>query len=343
MKRFVASAIFFVLASGMLSVAAWAQAADHQQQTTAASQKAARAGHPNNIVFIVMDDVGIDQLAVFGLATANPIPTPNINAIALSGVMFGNTWVMPECSPSRAAFFTGRYPMRTGVTSALIDNMLPASQVSPYETTIPRVLAQGGYSSALIGKFHLGEANPSGDCSPATLGWNYFNGNLGASPGAIDNTAGDATFPVGTGPYGCGFNQSNQPGACYQSNGSCQSAASGEACLDSGGLFLVNQACTSPTPSQLDFNRTNSYYVWQDIINNQALPQNFGPNQCSVEPVISREYMATAQTDIAVNWWRQQTGRRMVTVAYNSIHTPFQQPPVSQVPNDSTTPPLVRP
>ena len=342
MTRFPALVSVVVLTSLALVVApTWAQPADEKPKATRASEGSKpRSSRPRDIVFIVMDDVGIDQLAVFGLATENPIPLPNIDAIALSGVMFGNVWVMPECSPSRAAFFTGRYPMRTGVTSALIDNMLPVSQVSPYETTIPRVLAQAGYSSALIGKFHLGEANPSGDCSPATLGWDYFNGNLGASPGAIDTTAGNKIFLSGTGPFGCGFDQLNQSGACYQSNGSCQSAASGKACLESGGLFLANEACSSPTPSRLDFSRTNSYYVWQDVVNEHALPENFGPDQCSVEPVISREYMTTAQTDLAVNWWRQQSGRRMVTVAYNSEHTPFQQPPVSLVPDDSTSPPL---
>ena len=328
----------FIL-TAVIAAPARAQNENHHPSNEGSPKSSDRMSHkPHNIVFIILDDVGIDQLPVYD--PANPLPLPNINAIGLSGVKFGNTWVMPECSPSRAAFFTGRYPMRTGVTSALINNMLPVSQVSPYETTIPRVLSQAGYSSALVGKFHLGEANPAGECSPATLGWNYFNGNLGASPGAIDTAAGDKTVPAGLGTFGCGFNQAKQSGSCYQSNGACQIATDGKACLESGGLFLANQSCVSPTPSQLDFSRTNAYYVWQDTINNQALPQNLGPNQCHVEPLISREYMTTAQTNIAVNWWQQQKGPRMVTVAYNTVHTPFQQPPVSQVPDDSTTPPL---
>src|ERR1700687_4436583 len=162
--------IFFAFAAAP----AWPQSSHHDSDGDNSHNHSDKMSHkPHDIVFIILDDVGIDQLPVYD--PANPLPLANINAIGLSGVKFGNTWVMPECSPSRAAFFTGRYPMRTGVTSALIDNMLPVSQVSPYETTIPRVLAQGGYSSALVGKFHLGEANPSGECSPATLGWDYFN------------------------------------------------------------------------------------------------------------------------------------------------------------------------
>ena len=103
-----------------------------------------------NIVFIILDDVGIDQVEVFGLGQGDLASTPNLTALANAGVRFSNTWSMPECSPSRATIFTGRFPLRTGVTSALIPNMLPQAQVSPYETTLPRVLAPAGYTSAVV-------------------------------------------------------------------------------------------------------------------------------------------------------------------------------------------------
>jgi arylsulfatase A-like enzyme len=123
-----------------------------------------------NIVFIILDDVGIDQMQSFGLGQGVLASTPNLDAIANAGVRFSNTWSMPECSPSRATIFTGRYPLRHGVTSALIPNMLPQAQVSPYETTLPRVLAGAGYTSAMVGKYHLGNQNPAGNCSPRTQG-----------------------------------------------------------------------------------------------------------------------------------------------------------------------------
>lgn len=93
--------------------------------------------HPPNILFIVMDDVGIDQMTVFGYGGLQPfdqlpIPPeqpedrspelPNINTIASQGIMFRNTWAMPACSTSRAVFFTGRYPLRTQVLGALVEN-----------------------------------------------------------------------------------------------------------------------------------------------------------------------------------------------------------------------------
>ena len=145
---------------------------------------------PPNIVFIIMDDVGIDQLEAFGLGQGLLASTPNLDALAHAGVRFSNMWSMPECSPSRATIFTGRYPLRTGVTSALLPNMLPQAQVSPYETTLPRVLAQAGYTSAMVGKYHLGNRNPAGNCAPRTLGFDYFDGNMEAGPPAIDFQAG---------------------------------------------------------------------------------------------------------------------------------------------------------
>src|SRR5215510_291074 len=66
-----------------------------------------------NILFVVMDDVGIDQMAIFGYDDDNQPPTPTIAQIAGAGVMFRNTWSMPACSTSRAVFFTGRFPFRT--------------------------------------------------------------------------------------------------------------------------------------------------------------------------------------------------------------------------------------
>ncbi|HEY6419162.1 MAG TPA: sulfatase-like hydrolase/transferase [Candidatus Binataceae bacterium] len=280
---------------------------------------------PQNILFIVMDDVGIDQMASFGWGGPVPPKLPNLDAIASASVKFTNVWAMPECSPSRAAFFTGRYPFRTGVTSAIIDNMLPAAQTSPYETTLPRVLATAGYKSAMIGKFHLGDQNPAGDCSPATLGFDFFDGNLGASPGPIDTQAGNSDAEPGT--YPCGFDQSGTPGACYQSDGTCSAAADGKACLESDGLFLSGAGCQASTPSILDFSRTNSYYVWNRSTVAGPIPPPTGLHQCGNEPNVYRQYMTAAQTGSGIDWWKSQRGPRMLSVTYNAIHTPYQQAP----------------
>lgn len=150
------------------------------------------AEHPPNILFVVMDDVGIDQMAAFGYGGATAPSMPNIGAVAAAGVRFRNTWSMPECSPGRAAFFLGRYPTRTRIYQAIGPNDLANSQVSPYEVTVPKLLKRANYESAMFGKFHLAgpENNEAGNATPSVLGWDHFHGWIGGLPGSIDSTAG---------------------------------------------------------------------------------------------------------------------------------------------------------
>lgn len=325
---------------------------------------------PPNIVFIIMDDVGIDQLRAFGLGQGILAQTPNLDALANAGVRFSNTWAMPECSPSRATIFTGRYPLHTGVTSALLPNMLPQAQVSPYETTLPRVLAQAGYSSAMVGKYHLGNQNPAGNCSPRTRGFDFFDGNMEAGPPAIDQQAGHVEAGAAD-DLTCGFDQGAVEGNCYFKDGSCRAdvvpvpapdggtepeVVTGRSCLEAGGIF-VRQAggcqattfvvCPTATAAAqlesersdcvqvgsgeaiLDFERPNGYYAWPDTITAGVLPPDtttFSDAACG-EPPLNRVYMTIAQTSASIDWYNQQSGPRMLTVSYNSIHTPYQQAP----------------
>ncbi len=249
--------------------------------TGASAAQAKAQGTRPDILLILMDDVGIDQMTAFGFGGIVPPLTPNIDRIADSGVKFSNAWAMPECSPSRAAIFTGRYPLRTGVESALVENMLPQGQVSPNEVTLPRALAHAGYTTAMVGKYHLGNfRNPSGDCSPATRGWDFFSGNLGADPPSIDAQAGIADGPD---TLVCGFDQSPSPGACYFADDGCRPERNGKACLDAGGIFVAAADCQSPPPDNVDFSSTrfNGYYVWPKVTTEGALPPESGPDQCT--------------------------------------------------------------
>src|SRR5690554_5233724 len=137
-----------------------------------------------NILFVIMDDVGIDQLDVMGYGGVNPPQTPSINAIAQAGVRFRNTWSMPECSPGRGALLAGAYPLRTKMYQALGPNDLANSKLSPYIQTVSKMLQEAGYENGLFGKFHLGgpEHNPYEYSTPNMLGWDYFYGWLGGLP-----------------------------------------------------------------------------------------------------------------------------------------------------------------
>ncbi len=304
-----------------------------------------------NILFIILDDVGKDQLVAFNPAAHSTL-TPNINAIVAAGVRFTNVYAMPECSPSRVSFFTGRYPLRTGVNAAILDQDLPASQISPYEVTTPRALATASYRSAMIGKYHLGgpENNPDGNRAPVAMGWDYFNGNLRGGPPPIDTTLG-GQYTQDTARYSCGFPTGGARGAAWFQDAGGQARCDdnkgagytgvqavtlgGIPALDARGDFAPTcREIAGPSP---DFTRLNGYYVW---------PQAIVDERSTATPK-SRQYMTTAQTDAAIDWIR--THREgpdrlrpwMVTVSYNGIHTPYQPPPAELIPPGFTWPAAV--
>ncbi len=236
---------------------------------------------PPNILFIILDDVGIDVLTSFNPASPTAALTPNINAVIAAGVKFTKFYTMPECSPSRAAFFTGRFAFRTGVNAAILADDLPSAQVSPFEITTPRVLSTAGYTSALIGKFHLGgpENNPAGNDAPVALGWDYFNGNMRGAPPGIDVTLG-GQYTKDTTKYASGFPIGAQRGASWfqASNGQVQcsdnagSGYTGQQAVTLGGIPALNAAgnfaanCGDAQGSGPNFTTFNGYYVWPQVI-----------------------------------------------------------------------------
>jgi arylsulfatase A-like enzyme len=310
------------------------------------------AGKPNsqlpNILFIIMDDVGIDQLGTFNPSGSNLVSTPNLDTLVHQGVAFNNAWMMPECSPSRSCFFTGRWPLRTGVTAAILDYDLPVAQVSPYEVTTPKLLAHAGYTSALVGKFHLAgpDNNPDNFRTPSVLGWDYYNGNLQGGPPFIDKTLGLQTTNIGLYPYG--FPVGDQRGVCWFQGPGNQihcgdnggKGYSGLDCITLGGIPALTatgafaQTCAEATIRPY-FTNYNGYYVWPQVINNGS-----GLHRTPV-----RQYMSIYNTDTAIQWVKGQSqGNRpqkpwMLTVAYDSIHTPYQHPPTNLWPPGFTWPP----
>lgn len=294
-----------------------------------------------NILFVVMDDVGIDQMKIFGYGADTPPSTPNIDVLAEAGIRFRNTWAMPACTTSRAVFFSGRFPVRTNVYGALGPNDLANSQVSPFETTVPKLLAQRGYESALFGKFHLGLQgnNPAGYGMPHALGWNFYFGWLDATgdPSSIDKSAGGVAPP---GTWSCGFVPGASAGgadsgACYMADGDCSDMASsgpippGRTCRDRGGIFDPSTSCQAPPPAYLDFTTLSGHYVSPLVINHEDGAVERVP---ATDPR-ARHFRAAVAVDAAIDWIKERPAGRpwMATVSFASAHTPVMQPPANEL------------
>ena len=123
-----------------------------------------------NIIMILADDLGNADLGYRG----SDIRTPNIDQLARDGVRLEAFHGMPVCTPARAALMTGRYPMRYGLQTLVIfpnhTYGLPTD-----ERTLPQALKEVGYSTAMVGKWHLGHADKK--FWPQNRGFDYFYGN----------------------------------------------------------------------------------------------------------------------------------------------------------------------
>ena len=128
-----------------------------------------------NIVFIYLDDLGYGDLSCYGATT---IKTPNIDALANGGVRFTNGYATSAtCTPSRYALLTGVYPWRNKDAK-----ILPGSApllIGKEQLTIPKMLKEKGYQTAVVGKWHLGlgtgivDWNQQLDAGPNDVGFDY--------------------------------------------------------------------------------------------------------------------------------------------------------------------------
>src|ERR1051325_4151454 len=106
---------------------------------------------PPNFVVILTDDLGFGDVGFNGSRTK----TPNLDKLAVAGAQINQFYAgNPVCSPSRAAFLTGRYPTRMGIPNVIFAT--DTYGLPDTETTLPQMLKPLGYTSGCIGKWHLG-------------------------------------------------------------------------------------------------------------------------------------------------------------------------------------------
>ncbi len=128
----------------------------------------------DNIMLVILDDVGVDLIAAYG--AGDPANTPVIDGLAANGMRFENAWATPVCSPARAAMLTGRHGFRTGVGRG-IGWFTAEFELSVDEVTIADLIAPT-HASFAAGKWHLSAKDISDGFHPLLLGFEHHRGSL---------------------------------------------------------------------------------------------------------------------------------------------------------------------
>ena len=141
-----------------------------------------------NIILVMTDDQGYGDLGMHD----NPIvQTPVIDQLASESHRFTNFHVDPTCSPTRAALMSGQYSLRAGVWHTVMGRHM----LSDRHHTLPELLNDAGYNTAMIGKWHLGDNYPF---RPQDQGFDHVlihgGGGVGQAPDYWANTQFDDTY-----------------------------------------------------------------------------------------------------------------------------------------------------
>ncbi|MCX6905177.1 MAG: arylsulfatase [Verrucomicrobia bacterium] len=136
---------------------------------------AATSTHPN-IIFILADDIGYGDFGCYG---ATKVKTPHVDRLAREGIRFTDAHAPASvCTPTRYAFMTGQYAWRNPAGANILSGEAPLA-ISPAMTTVPSLLKQAGYTTAIVGKWHIGlgqgdlDYNKEIKPGPLELGFDY--------------------------------------------------------------------------------------------------------------------------------------------------------------------------
>ena len=113
-------------------------------------------GKPPNILYILIDDIGLRRPRAFPeLNAIRGYKTPAINQFADRGHASSRMYTEPSCTPTRVAFMTGRQPHRNGMGDTAVD--IAGFGLADKEVTLAEVLSDAGYNTVHIGKWHMGD------------------------------------------------------------------------------------------------------------------------------------------------------------------------------------------
>ena len=150
----------------------------------------AQSARQPNVVFILADDLGYGDLGCYN--PQSKIPTPRLDELARQGLRFTDAHSPSAvCTPTRYCLLTGRYPWRSSLKRGVLGPYSPPL-IEADRLTLPALLKQQGYATAIIGKWHLGWDWPTKDGKAAAV-----------NAESLDNV--DYTRPVANGPLTRGF------------------------------------------------------------------------------------------------------------------------------------------
>jgi len=140
---------------------------------------------PPNIILVITDDQGYGDLGIHG----NPfIRTPVLDSLARVSTRIDPFYVSPVCAPTRSSLMTGRDHLRTGV----YDTYNGGAMMATGEITVAEVLAENGYHTAMVGKWHLGDSYPM---RPMDQGFQYYLAHKGGGIGQPGDDFGNFMRP----------------------------------------------------------------------------------------------------------------------------------------------------
>lgn len=129
-----------------------------------------------NVLLIIADDLGVDASAQYSFSSDTPL-TPTLDSLASNGIVFDNVWATPACTTTRGTIMTGKHGVNSGIS------FVPAAMSADEDTLLKRVSNIANYTTALMGKWHLG--GPSATAlHPLESGAGTYAGFLNA---AVDN------------------------------------------------------------------------------------------------------------------------------------------------------------